>query len=123
MSAQVGWDDMDVCTEKYGQDGELIWNVLITHCLNLKLVINKMTMERKLIKFILFNFYSQQLTLEHVKTLKMDEDVLGVKYSPDQRLVAVSLLDNTIKVFFTDSLKVFCTYSGDTCSSDYNETS
>ena len=69
---------------------------------------NKMTMERKLIKLILFNFCSQQLTLEHVKTLKMDEDVLGVKYSPDQRLVAVSLLDNTIKVFFTDSLKVFC---------------
>ena len=41
MSAQVGWDDMDECTEKYGQDGELIWHVLITHCLNLKLVLIK----------------------------------------------------------------------------------
>ena len=50
--------------------------------------------------------FSQQLTLEHVKTLKMDEDVLGVKLSPDQRLVAVALLDSTIKVFFTDTLKV-----------------
>ena len=50
---------------------------------------------------------SQQLTLEHVKTLKMDEDVLGVKLSPDQRLVAVALLDSTIKVFFTDTLKVW----------------
>lgn len=50
---------------------------------------------------------SQQLTLEPVKTLKMDEDVLGVKFSPDQRLLAVSLLDNTIKVFFTDTLKVW----------------
>ena len=37
----------------------------------------------------------------------MEEDVLGVKFSPDQRLIAVSLLDNTIKVFFTDTLKVW----------------
>ena len=50
---------------------------------------------------------SQLLTLEHVKTLKMDEDVLGVKLSPNQRLVAVALLDSTIKVFFTDTLKVW----------------
>lgn len=27
-------------------------------------------------------------------------------YSPDQRLIAVSLLDNTVKVFFADTLKV-----------------
>lgn len=27
-------------------------------------------------------------------------------FSPDQRLIAVSLLDNTVKVFFADTLKV-----------------
>lgn len=55
---------------------------------------------------------SKQLSLEHVKTLQMDEEVLGVKYSPDQRLVAVSLLDNTVKVFFTDTLKFFLSLYG-----------
>ena len=50
--------------------------------------------------------YSKQLTLEHTRTLQMDEDVLVVKFSPNQSLLAVSLLDNTVKVFFTDTLKV-----------------
>uniref|UniRef100_A0A671RRG1 WD repeat-containing protein 3-like n=1 Tax=Sinocyclocheilus anshuiensis TaxID=1608454 RepID=A0A671RRG1_9TELE len=35
-----------------------------------------------------------------------DEDVLCVRYSPDQRLLAVSLLDCTVKIFYTDTLKV-----------------
>ena len=36
----------------------------------------------------------------------MSEDVLSVRFSPDGRLLAVALLDSTIKLFFTDSLKV-----------------
>ena len=44
--------------------------------------------------------------MSHVQTLKMSEDVLGVRYSPDQRLLAVALLDCTVKVFFSDTLKV-----------------
>ena len=44
--------------------------------------------------------------LVHVRTLQLSEDVLSVCYSPDQCLLAVSLLDSTIKVFFADSLKV-----------------
>ncbi|XP_063403834.1 WD repeat-containing protein 3-like isoform X1 [Mytilus trossulus] len=55
---------------------------------------------------------SKRLSLEHVKTLQMDEDVLGVKYSPDQRYIAVALLDNTVKVFFTDTLKFFLSMYG-----------
>jgi len=51
-------------------------------------------------------YYSKQLTLEHVRTLQMDEDVLCVRCSPDQRLLAIALLDNTVKVFFIDTLKV-----------------
>ena len=50
----------------------------------------------------------KRLSVAHVKTLKMSEDVLAVQYSPDQKLLAVALLDSTVKVFFADSLKVVC---------------
>ena len=48
----------------------------------------------------------RHLSVCHAKTLKMSEDVLCVCHSPDGRLLAVALLDTTVKVFFTDSLKV-----------------
>ncbi|KAF8316849.1 WD-repeat-containing protein [Clavulina sp. PMI_390] len=54
----------------------------------------------------------QQLALVHVKTLKMSDDVLAVKYSPDGRLLAVALLDSTVKVFYADSLKFFLSLYG-----------
>ncbi|GAA5823771.1 hypothetical protein JCM11251_003286 [Rhodosporidiobolus azoricus] len=52
------------------------------------------------------------LTLAHVKTLKMTDDVLAVKYSPDGKLLAVSLLDSTVKVFYADTLKFFLSLYG-----------
>ncbi|XP_074648521.1 WD repeat-containing protein 3-like [Tubulanus polymorphus] len=55
---------------------------------------------------------SKRLTLVNTRTLKMSEDVLCVKFSPNQRLLAVSLLDNTVKVFFTDTLKFFLSLYG-----------
>lgn len=42
----------------------------------------------------------------------MTDDVLAVKYSPDNKLLAVSLLDSTVKVFFQDSLKFFLSLYG-----------
>lgn len=42
----------------------------------------------------------------------MSDDVLCVKYSPDQKLLAVSLIDTTVKVFYTDSLKLFLSLYG-----------
>lgn len=48
----------------------------------------------------------RRLTVKHTRTLQLDEGVLCVRYSPDQRLLAVSLLDSTVKVFYTDTLKV-----------------
>ncbi|KDQ20509.1 hypothetical protein BOTBODRAFT_50600 [Botryobasidium botryosum FD-172 SS1] len=51
-------------------------------------------------------------TIVHVKTLKMTDDVLAVKYSPDGRLLAVSLLDATVKVFCQDTLKFFLSLYG-----------
>jgi U3 small nucleolar RNA-associated protein 12 len=52
------------------------------------------------------------LTLSHTKTLKMTDDVLAVKYSPDGKLLCVSLLDSTVKVFFSDTLKFFLSLYG-----------
>uniref|UniRef100_A0A667ZLY8 WD repeat domain 3 n=1 Tax=Myripristis murdjan TaxID=586833 RepID=A0A667ZLY8_9TELE len=48
----------------------------------------------------------KRLTVKHSRTLQLDEDVLCVKFSPDHRLLAVSLLDCTVKIFYTDTLKV-----------------
>ncbi|KAK4689452.1 U3 small nucleolar RNA-associated protein 12, partial [Tremellales sp. Uapishka_1] len=55
---------------------------------------------------------TNQLTLVHVKTLKMTDDVLAVKYSPDGRYLAVALLDSTVKIFFADTLKFFLSLYG-----------
>ncbi|XP_076444675.1 WD repeat-containing protein 3-like [Babylonia areolata] len=54
----------------------------------------------------------KHLSLVHTRTLKMDDQITCVTYSPDQRLLAVALLDNTVKVFFVDTLKLFHTLYG-----------
>lgn len=53
-----------------------------------------------------------RLRLAHTRTLKVSDDILSVRFSPDSRLVAVALLDNTVKVFFVDSLKLFLNLYG-----------
>lgn len=52
------------------------------------------------------------VTLVHTRTLKMTDDVLSVRYSPNSRLLAVSLLDATVKVFYQDTLKFFISLYG-----------
>lgn len=54
----------------------------------------------------------KRLTLKHSRTLQLEEDVLCVKFSPDHRLLAVSLLDCTVKIFYTDTLKFFLSLYG-----------
>lgn len=44
--------------------------------------------------------------MKQTRTLQLDEDVLCVSYSPNQKLLAVSLLDCTVKIFYVDTLKV-----------------
>lgn len=53
-----------------------------------------------------------RLKLVHTRTLKVADDILNVRFSPDSRLLAVALLDNTVKVFFVDSLKLFLNLYG-----------
>jgi len=54
--------------------------------------------------------------LVHTRTLKMTDDVLCVRYShakgSDKLLLAVSLMDNTVKVFFENTLKFFLSLYG-----------
>ncbi|PBP21521.1 WD domain-containing protein [Diplocarpon rosae] len=53
-----------------------------------------------------------RLKLAHTRTLKVSDDILSVRFSPDGRLLAIALLDNTVKVFFVDSLKLFLNLYG-----------
>ncbi|CAK7273134.1 beta transducin [Sporothrix epigloea] len=53
-----------------------------------------------------------KLTLVQTRLLKLSDDVLCVRFSPDAKLLAVALLDNTVKVFFVDSLKLYLNLYG-----------
>ena len=53
-----------------------------------------------------------KLKLAQSRTLKVTDDILSLKFSPDAKLLAVSLLDNTVKVFFVDSLKLYLNLYG-----------
>jgi U3 small nucleolar RNA-associated protein 12 len=53
-----------------------------------------------------------RLKLVQTRELKVKDDILSLCYTPDSRLLAVSTLDNTVKVFFDDSLKLFLTLYG-----------
>jgi U3 small nucleolar RNA-associated protein 12 len=53
-----------------------------------------------------------RLKLVHTRTLKVSDDILSLKFSPDSKMLAVALLDNTVKVFFVDSLKLFLNLYG-----------
>lgn len=56
--------------------------------------------------------HGKRMSLTHTKTLQLEEDVLCVKFSPDHRVIAVSLLDSTVKIFFVDTLKFFLSLYG-----------
>ncbi|ROT37270.1 WD40 repeat-like protein [Sodiomyces alkalinus F11] len=53
-----------------------------------------------------------RLKLAQSRILKVADDVLSVRFSPDAKLLAVALLDSTVKVFFTDSLKLYLNLYG-----------
>lgn len=53
-----------------------------------------------------------RLKLVQSRILKVADDILSLRFSPDARLLAVALLDNTVKVFFTDSLKLYLNLYG-----------
>ncbi|MXQ79528.1 hypothetical protein E5288_WYG006884 [Bos mutus] len=60
------------------------------------------------------NSTQKRLSVKQTRTLQLDEEVLCVSYSPNQKLLAVSLLDCTVKIFYVDTLKVrwLCLWDG-----------
>jgi U3 small nucleolar RNA-associated protein 12 len=55
---------------------------------------------------------TSKLTLECFKQLQMEEDVHCVKYTPSGKYYVVSLLDNTMRIFYSDSDKLFLSLYG-----------
>lgn len=70
----------------------------------------------KLVKFWDFTVSERGLGAVLSRHLVMSHDVLCVRYSPNKSaerlLVAVGLLDNTVKLFYDDSLKFFLSLYG-----------
>jgi U3 small nucleolar RNA-associated protein 12 len=68
------------------------------------------------VKFWSFNLTNDQITADAERQLQLPSDVLCVRYnqtkSVNRLLVAVGLLDNTVRVFYEDSLKLFLTLYG-----------
>eukprot|EP00803_Ostreobium_quekettii_P008903 evm.model.scf_770.6 EVM.evm.TU.scf_770.6 scf_770:32955-36394(+) len=52
------------------------------------------------------------MTIKQTRQMGLGDDVLCVCVSPDSRLLAVALLDSTVKVFYMDSLKLFLSLYG-----------
>jgi U3 small nucleolar RNA-associated protein 12 len=58
------------------------------------------------------NENTKVLSLIHKNTLELEESVLAVKISPNNKYLAVALLDSTVKIFFVDSFKFFLSLYG-----------
>ncbi|GAV07909.1 hypothetical protein RvY_17689 [Ramazzottius varieornatus] len=91
-----------------------VWSVALFHETKKKMISGG---EDKEVKFWDLEFGSgedaeSKMTLTCRKTLKMDESVSSIKLSPDQRLLAVALLDSTVKIMLSDTLKFFLSLYG-----------
>ncbi|KAK4127082.1 WD40 repeat-like protein [Parathielavia appendiculata] len=53
-----------------------------------------------------------KLKLVQARILKVSDDILSLRFSPDAKLLAVALLDSTVKVFFVDTLKLYLNLYG-----------
>ena len=53
-----------------------------------------------------------RLQLTHTRTMLLKDDVLAARFTPNAKHIAVSTLDNTVKVYFTDTLKLYLNLYG-----------
>lgn len=58
------------------------------------------------------DMFTSVMQITHDTTLELNDDVLCVKLSPENKYLAVSLLDNTVKVFFFDTMKFYLSLYG-----------
>lgn len=56
--------------------------------------------------------FTPVMNICHDTTLELNDDVLSVRLSPENKYLAVSLLDNTVKVFFFDTMKFYLSLYG-----------
>ncbi|CAK1547083.1 unnamed protein product [Leptosia nina] len=52
------------------------------------------------------------LSLLHTRTLELEETVTAVTISPNNKFIAVALLDSTVKIFFLDTFKFYLSLYG-----------
>ena len=52
------------------------------------------------------------LKLTQTRAMVLNDDILALCFTPDAKYIAVSTLDNTVKVFFTDTLKLYLNLYG-----------
>ncbi|XP_045497720.1 WD repeat-containing protein 3 [Colias croceus] len=52
------------------------------------------------------------LSLLHTRTLELEENVTAVRISPNNKFIAVALLDSTVKIFFLDTFKFYLSLYG-----------
>ncbi|XP_059045392.1 WD repeat-containing protein 3 [Achroia grisella] len=52
------------------------------------------------------------LSVLHTRTLELEEAVLSVQISPNNKFIAVGLLDSTVKIFFLDTFKFYLSLYG-----------
>ncbi|KPJ08224.1 WD repeat-containing protein 3 [Papilio machaon] len=52
------------------------------------------------------------LSLLHTRTLELEEAVCAVKVSPNNKFIAVGLMDSTVKIFFLDTFKFYLSLYG-----------
>ena len=66
------------------------------------------------VRFWGLTFEHDRPILQHRRTLKLNDEVYSIAYSPDDKLIAVSLLDSTVRIFHTDSLAFHISLYGNT---------
>ena len=54
----------------------------------------------------------QELSASVERTLEAGDDVMAMRFTANGRLLAVALLDHTVKVFFVDTFKFFVSLYG-----------
>jgi U3 small nucleolar RNA-associated protein 12 len=55
---------------------------------------------------------SKPVSLVHVRTLKLANDVLAIRFSPNNKYLAVATLDSTVQIFYQDTLKFYLSLYG-----------
>jgi len=58
------------------------------------------------------NPLNKRLTIQCVNSMEMPDGIFAIKFSPNGKFIAVALMDNTIRIYFVDSMKLYLTLYG-----------